>query len=286
MYISRGYASEPVGKLIIKLAPTGMIPTKRDTPYVPVTTEEIVRDTHKAYRLGASVVHVHARDEQGRPTHRREYFEKIFREIKKKCSDIIICATTSGRVTPQVEHRSEVLDLKPEMASLTVGSLNFPRYPSVNSLETIEALATLMRDRGILPELEIFESGFINTAKYLVRKGCLNQPLHFNLLLGSLGSIPADIRDLVYLVESLPSGSTWSATGIGRFQTQINVAAILMGGHVRVGIEDSIYYNYPKKELGTNAQLVKRIVRIAKELGREIATPDEAREILGLKNEG
>lgn len=286
MYISRGYASEPVGKLIIKLAPTGMIPTKRDTPYVPVTTEEIVRDTHKAYRLGASVVHVHARDEQGRPTHRREYFEKIFREIKKKCSDIIICATTSGRVTPQVEHRSEVLDLEPEMASLTVGSLNFPRYPSVNSLETIEALATLMRDRGILPELEIFESGFINTAKYLVRKGCLNQPLHFNLLLGSLGSIPADIRDLVYLVESLPSGSTWSATGIGRFQTQINVAAILMGGHVRVGIEDSIYYNYPKKELGTNAQLVKRIVRIAKELGREIATPDEAREVLGLKNEG
>jgi len=286
LYVSREYGSDLVGKLIIKLAPTGMIPTKRETPYVPITPEEIVRDTYKAYELGVSVVHIHARDEQGRPTHRREYFEKIFHEVKKKCPDIIICATTSGRVTPQVEHRSEVLDLNPEMASLTVGSLNFPQYPSVNSPETIKTLATLMSDKGIKPELEIFEPGFMNVAKYLARKGYLKKPLHFNFLLGSLGSIPADMRDLVYLVESLPSGSTWSATGIGRFQTQINVAAILMGGHVRVGIEDSIYYNYPRKDLGTNVKLVKRIVRIARELGREIATPEEAREILGLKNEG
>lgn len=283
MYVFKEYTCELVGKLIIKFAPTGMIPTKNDTPYVPITPKEIVRDTYKAYKLGASVVHVHARDEQGRPTHKKECFEKIFRDIKEKCPDIIICATTSGRVTPQVEHRSEVLDLNPEMASLTIGSLNFPQHPSVNSLETIKALATLMRDKGILPELEIFEPGFINTAKYLAKQGYLKKPLHFTLLLGSLGSIPADIRDLVYLVESLPPENTWSATGIGRFQTQINVATILMGGHVRVGIEDSIYYSYPKRELATNEKLVKRIVRIAKELGREIATPDEAREVLGLK---
>lgn len=178
-----------------------------------------------------------------------------------------------------------VLDLYPEMASLTVGSLNFPKYPSINSFETIKKLATLMREKGILPELEIFEPGFINTTKYLVRKGYLKEPLHFNLLLGSLGSIPADIRDLVYLVESLPPGSTWSATGIGRFQTQINVATILMGGHVRVGIEDSLYYNYPRRELATNEKLVKRIVKIANELDRKIATPKEARKILGLKHE-
>lgn len=282
MYVSRGYDLELVGKLIIKLAPTGMIPTKDDTPHVPITPNEIVRDTYKAYKLGVSVVHVHARDEQGRPTHKKEYFGKIFRGIKKKCPDIIICATTSGRVTPQVEHRSEVLGLRPEMASLTMGSLNFPKYPSVNSPETIEALASSMRDKGILPEVEIFEPGFINTAKYLARKGYLKTPLHFNLLLGSLGSIPANMRDLVFLVESLPPESTWSATGIGRFQTQINVAAILMGGHVRIGIEDSIYYNYPKREWATNVMLVKRIVRIAEEIGREIATPDEARGILGI----
>jgi uncharacterized protein (DUF849 family) len=271
-------------KLIIKLAPTGMIPTNNDTSYVPITPSEIAEDTYRAYNLGASVVHVHARDEGGKPTHKKEYFEKIFSEIKKKCPYIIICATTSGRVTPQVEHRSEVLELQPEMASLTVGSLNFPNYPSVNSPETIKKLAKVMKEKGILPELEIFESGFINTAKYLAKKGYLNEPLHFNLLLGSLGTMPADMRDLAYLVNSLPLGSTWSATGIGKFQTQINVAAILMGGHVRVGIEDSVYYNYPKKELATNEKLVKRIVKIANELGREIATPDEARKILGLKS--
>jgi len=283
VYVSKEYTHELADKLIIKLAPTGMIPTKNDTPYVPTTPNEIIRDTYKAYRLGVSVVHVHARDEQGRPTHKKEYFKEIFRGIKKKCPDIIICATTSGRVTPQVEHRSEVLDLNPEMASLTVGSLNFPQYPSVNSPETIRTLATIMKDKGIFPELEIFEPGFINTAKYLAKKGYLKKPLHFNLLLGSLGTIPADMKDLVYLVKSLPHESTWSATGIGRFQTQINVAAMLMGGHVRVGIEDSIYYNYPKRDLATNVKLVKRIVRIAKELGRDIATPDDAREILGLK---
>jgi len=273
---------EPAGKMIIKLAPTGMIPTKNDTPYVPITPKEIARDTYKAYRLGASVVHVHARDVQGKPTYKKEVFERIFIEIRKKCPDIIICATTSGRIHPEVEHRAEVLELNPDMASLTVGSVNFPKYPSANPLETIKTLAKLMMDKGILPELEIFESGFINTAKYLARKGYLKPPLHFSLLLGSLGSIPADIKDLVYLVESLPPGSTWSATGIGRFQSQMNTAAILMGGHVRVGIEDNIYYKHPTKELATNENLVKRIVRVAKLLGRDIATPSEAREILGL----
>jgi uncharacterized protein (DUF849 family) len=260
-----------------------MIPRKEDTPHVPVTVEEIVNDTCGAYKLGASVVHVHARDESGTPTHKKEVFNQIFKKIKKKCPDIIICATTSGRVMPQVEHRTEVLDLNPEMASLTVGSLNFPKHPSVNSMETIKKIASTMVEKKIVPELEIFEPGFINTSKYLARKGFLKKPLHFNLLLGSLGSIPAEIRDLCYLVDSLPPESTWSATGIGRFQTQINAAAILMGGHVRVGLEDSIYYKYSNKELATNTKLVQRIVNLAENLGREIATPKEARIILGLR---
>jgi uncharacterized protein (DUF849 family) len=282
MYAFKDYDCERVGKLIITLAPTGMIPTKEMTPYVPITPEEIAKDTYEAYKLGVSIVHVHARDENGVPTYKKEVFEEIFKEIKRKCPDIIICSTTSGRVHPQVEHRAEVLDLYPEIASLTLGSLNFPQHPSVNPMETINKLANLMKERNILPELEIFEPGFINTAKYLTKKGILKKPLHFCLLLGSLGSIPASINDLCYLVQSLPSESNWSATGIGRFQTQINVAAILMGGHVRVGIEDSIYYNYPKEELTTNTKLVERIVRIAKDLNREIATPSETREILGI----
>ena len=282
MYVSKGFEYLRAGKLIITIAPTGMIPTKKDTPYVPITPEEIAADVYEAYKLGASIAHVHARDELGKPTYKKDVYKKIFSEIKKKCPDIIICASTSGRVTPQVEHRGEVLDLYPEMASLTMGSLNFPQHPSVNPMETIKGLAKIMKDKGILPELEVFEAGFINTAKYLVKKGYIKEPLHFCLLLGSLGSVSANLSDLTYLVSSLPDRCNWSATGIGRFQTQINVAAILMGGHVRVGVEDSIYYNYPNAELATNSNLVKRIVRIAEELSREIATPDETRAILGL----
>jgi 3-keto-5-aminohexanoate cleavage enzyme len=271
-------------KLIIQLAPTGMVPTKKDTPYVPITPREIARDIYKAYKLGVSVVHIHARDEEGRPTYKKEIYEDIFSLVKEKCPDIIICASTSGRVFSRLDQRTQVLDLGPDMASLTVGSLNFPADTSVNSIETIKELATRMARRGIKPELEIFEAGFINTAKYLAGKGYFKPPLHFNLLLGSLGSIPADMRDHVYLVESIPRGDTWSATGIGRFQARINVAAILMGGHVRVGIEDSIYYDHKNRELATNERLVKRIVKITKELGREIATPAEARKILRLKD--
>ena len=174
------------------------------------------------------------------------------------------------------------MDLYPEMASLTMGSLNFPNHPSVNPMTTIKKLAKMMLHREIMPELEIFEAGFINTAKYMVRKGYIKEPLHFCLLLGSLGSISANLSDLTYLVSSLPANCNWSATGIGRFQTQINVAAILMGGHVRVGVEDSIYYNYPNEQMATNTDLVRRIVRIANELNREIATPKEARAMLGL----
>jgi len=269
-------------KLIVKAALTGMIPMKEDTPNVPITPKEIAEDAYRVYKHGASVVHVHARDENGFPTHKAVVFREIFERIKEKCPDIIICATTSGRVDPQVEHRAEVLSLKPEMASLTVGSLNFPKYASVNPPETIRKLAEIMKKNGILPELEIFEPGFINYALYLRRKGILKDPLHFNMLLGSLGSVPADIRDLTYLVDSLPPGSVWSATGIGRYHTRINVGSIIMGGHVRVGVEDSIYYDYPNKRFATNEELVKRMVRIAKDVGRDIASPDEAREIIGL----
>jgi len=282
MYTINDYEYENVGKLIITVAPTGMIPTKDQTPHVPITASEIANDTYEAYQLGASIVHVHARDEEGKPTYRKDVYEKIFKEIRRKCPDIIICGSTSGRVEFNVEHRSEVLDLYPEMASLTLGSMNFPQHPSINSMDTIKKLATIMKERNILPELEIFEAGFINTAKYLARKNYLRKPLHFCFLLGSLGSSPPGMEDLTYLRQSLPSESYWFATGIGRFQTQINVAAILMGGHVRVGIEDSIYYHYPRKELATNAMLVKRIVRIAKELNREIASPKETREMLGI----
>jgi uncharacterized protein (DUF849 family) len=270
------------GKLIIQVAPTGIVPSRIDTPYVPITPEEIAGDTHEAYKLGASVVHIHARDDEGRPTHRVEAYEEIVSRIRKKCPGIIICVSTSGRMDPDIGHRSEALDLGPDMASLMMGCVNFSKNPSVNPIDTIQRLACAMNDRGIKPELEIFEPGFINTAKYLAKKGYLKMPSHFNLLLGSLGSISADVRDLVYLVESLPPGCTWSASGIGRFHAQITATAILMGGHVRTGIEDTLYYDHEKRELATNKGLVERAVRMAGELGRDIASPAEAREIMGL----
>ncbi len=274
---------ERASKLIIQLAPTGMIPTRKDTPYVPLTPEEIADDTYKAYLLGASVVHVHARDKAGDPAHGKEAYGEIFSAIRKKCPDMVICASTSGRAGRRLEQRAEVLELKPEMASLMMGTVNFTRSPSVNSREDIVALAGRMEEYGVKPEIEVFEPGFINVAKYLAKKGHLKGPLHFNLILGSLGSVPADARDLVYMTDSLPAGSTWCAGGIGRYQLQVNVASILMGGHLRVGLEDSLYYSYPKKDLATNEGLVNRVVRIVEELGREIATPAEARKILGLR---
>lgn len=267
-------------KLIIQLAPTGMVPNKTDTPHVPITPEEIIEDTVKAYKKGVSFVHIHARDEQGQPTFKKEFFYQIFEGIRKKCPGIIICATTSGRCDRDLGHRTEVLELEPEMASLTLGSVNFPNNPSINTIEDIRYLAKAMEKQGVKPELEIFEPGFIGMAKYLLEKGYLSKPLHFNLLLGTPGGFPAGIRDLSYLVASLPEGSTWSAAGIGKYQLTINSAAILMGGHVRVGLEDSIYFDYRKRIMATNEQLVSRIAAIANELGREIASPRVAREIL------
>jgi 3-keto-5-aminohexanoate cleavage enzyme len=272
---------EPAEKLIVQLAPTGMQPQKYDNPHVPISPAEIIQDTETAYKLGASVVHLHAREPDGSPSYRKEVFREIFSGIRAKCPEIIICASTSGRIFRRLEQRMEVLDLQPEMASLALGTVNFHYCPSYNTLDEVVSLAKAMRDRGVRPELEIFEPGFINTAKYLAKKGIIKEPMQFNLLLGSLASIPADMRDISYLVDSIPSDSVWMATGIGRFQLQVNVAAIIMGGHVRVGLEDNIFYDCARKECATNAMLVERIVRVAKELGREIASPKEARRILG-----
>jgi 3-keto-5-aminohexanoate cleavage enzyme len=268
--------------MIIQLAPTGMIPQKSDNQTVPITPDEIAEDVSQCYRLGVSVVHVHARHNDGRPAFEKEIYEEIFEKIRKKCPEIIICASTSGRIFRNIEERSQVLDLRPEMATLSVGAVNFVANPSFNTIDSVKSLAGRMKVLGIKPELEIFEPGFINTTLYLAKKGYLAYPLHFNLILGSLGSIPAGLRDLVYLVDSIPAGNTWSATGIGRFQIQINTAAIIMGGHVRVGLEDAIYHHHATREPTTNEKLVKRVVRIAHEVGREIATPEEARRILGL----
>jgi 3-keto-5-aminohexanoate cleavage enzyme len=268
--------------LILQVAPTGMILQKSDNPSIPLSPDEIAADVSRCYDLGVSVVHVHARHQDGKSAFERIIYEDIFKKIRKKCPKIIICASTSGRGVQDMENRCQVLDLMPEMATLTVGTVNFMGQRSNNTIESVKYLADRMGKLGIKPEIEVFERGFINTALYLAKKGHLTYPMHFNLLLGSLGSIPAELRDLTYLVDSIPQGNTWAATGIGRFQIGINTAAIIMGGHVRVGLEDALYYHQATRELATNENLIKRVIRIAGQVGREIATPEEARRILSL----
>ena len=276
----------PYPPLVINVCLTGMIPTKEMTRFVPVTPEEIAEQAVQVYDLGARIVHLHARDKSGKPTWKAEIYEKMITLIRKERPDLICCVSTSGRNWPEFEKRSEALYIrgagKPDMASLTLGSLNFPTGPSINSIEMVTRLAEAMKDNGVIPELEVFDPGMINLAKVLETKGVLDGRKYFNLLLGSINSIPASLKDLDYLVSILPENSVWAAAGIGQFQLPMNSGAIVMGGNVRVGLEDNIYYDYQKEELATNENLVKRVVRIASEIYRPIATPEEARKMVGL----
>lgn len=279
------YPITPYPRLIINAALTGMIPKKKDNPHTPISIQEIIEDAKRCYNAGASILHIHARDNEEQPTYKKETYAEIFKGIRKNCPDVIICATTSGRKSNTFEKRSEVLelegDLKPDMASLTTNSLNFREKESINSPQMIESLALKMTQNGIIPEIEIFDAGMISTLKVMIKKRILRPPFYANLLFGSIYSISATMFDLCYLTQSLPSNFNWAVAGIGRFQLKMNFTSVLMGGHVRVGLEDNLYYDYDTKELATNEKLVTRIVNFSKEIGREIATPKEARKMLG-----
>ena len=272
--------------LIVNAALTGMVPSRADNADVPLTPEEIAADAERCVRAGASVVHLHARDDDGSATYRSDIYAEIVAKVRERCPDVVVCVSTSGRVHKTFEERSEVLDLdghlKPDMASLTLGSLNFPRQASVNEPEMIRRLAERMAERGIVPELEVFDVGMLDTAMYLLQRGVLRPPLYVNLLLGSLGTLSATPLNLALLTEKLPTGTTWAAAGIGRFQFSMNALAIAMGGHVRVGLEDNLWLDVEKKRPATNDTLVERLVRVATAMERGIATPAQAREIIGL----
>jgi len=269
-----------VEKLIITIAPTGSLPTKKMTPHVPITPEEIVRTAVACEAAGAAVIHIHARnpvDES--PSTDFAVFEEIHEGIKAK-TRLITQISTGGRAGMGYEARNERLRLKPEMASLTTGSVNFPGSVYANSPQLIEALAADMKRLAIKPEMEIFDISMVYNAIALVSKGLAVPPLHFDFVMGLKGAIPATIENLVHLKNAIPSDATWTVAGIGPAQLPMAAHAILMGGHVRVGLEDNIYFS--KGELATNEHLVERVVTLAGILGREIATPDEARKILHL----
>jgi len=269
-------------KLIITCALTGAEVTKEQNPAVPYTVEEMAQSAYEAYMAGASILHIHVREDDGTPTQSKDRFKVILDAIREKCPDAILQVTTGGAVGMSDEERLAPVELKPEMATLDAGTINFGDEVFVNSFPSLINFAKKMKEYNVKPEIEVFDRGMVENAKRLLKMGLLEAPLHFDFVLGVPSGMPADIDSLTYMVRSLPEGSTWTVAGIGRYQLPMAVYAILLGGHVRVGLEDNIYYN--KGELAkSNAQLVERVVRIAKELGREIATPQEARRILNIK---
>ena len=277
----------PYTELIVNFCPTGMIPTKGMTPHVPITPVEVIDQACGALERGVAIVHLHAREADGSPTYRGEIYETMILGIRGHFPDAIMCVSCSGRNFPELERRSEVLELtgaaRPDLASLTLTTLDFPTGTSHNAPEMVIALAQKMVANGIKPELECFDYGMINAGNMLISKGLLGEPpFYFNLLLGSRYSVPATARHLAGMLEDLPPSSIWSAAGIGLFQLPMNMLAIAMGGHCRVGLEDNIYDGLERGKLATNDGLVERVARLSETFGRPLATSLQARMLLGL----
>jgi len=275
-------------KLIINAAITGMIPTKEMNPHVPITCDEIAADVVRCRNAGASIVHLHARDEHGLPTYRKDIYERILRGVKSACPDVILCVSTSGRHFKTFEERSEVLHAQkptPEMASLTLGSMNFPTGESVNNPSMIKSLALCMTERNIVPELECFEIGMIEYSRYLIDHDILRPPFYYNILFGSLGTLGASKENMLAAVRALPPSAVWAVAGIGRFQTSACKMGIEMGSHVRIGLEDNLWFDDARTVHATNPMLIERVAQMAMSAGREIASPVEARQMIGLISE-
>ncbi|WP_029451704.1 3-keto-5-aminohexanoate cleavage protein [Clostridium algidicarnis] len=270
-------------KLIITAAICGAEVTKEHNSSLPYTVEEIGIEAEKAYKAGASIIHLHVREDDGTPTQNKERFRACIKEIQKRCPDVIIQPSTGGAVGMGNEERLQPVDLNPEMATLDCGTCNFGGDDIfVNTENTIKEFGEKMINLGVKPEVEVFDKGMIDMAIRLQKKGFIKSPMHFNFVLGVNGGISASPRDLVFMAGSIPSESTFTVSGIGRNEFPMAAMAIIMGGHVRVGYEDNVYLS--KGILAkSNGELVSKVVRLASELGREIANPNETRKILGLK---
>jgi len=274
-------------ELIINAALTGTVPRRADNPHVPLSEDEIVADAVRCASAGASILHLHVRYADESPAHDYSLNQSLFRAVRAACPEVIISGSTSGRTFSELDKRAAVLAARPDMASLTLGSMNFPTQASVNAPATIRGLAAEMRERGILPELEIFDLGMADYARYLVDKGEIGLPAYANILLGSLGTASASAFNLAAIVRALPDRTVWAAAGIGRSQLQVNSLAIAMGGHVRVGLEDNLWMDPATKcDPASNPRLIERVVAIARANGREVAGPTEARQIIGLRGGG
>ncbi len=270
-------------KLIISCCICGAEVTKENNPAVPYTVEEIVREAKSAYDAGAALIHLHVRWDDGTPTQDKRRFQECVDAIRKVCPDVIIQPSTGGAVGMTDLERLQSTEIvpTPEMATLDCGTCNFGGDEIfINTDNTINNFGDIMKERGIKPECEVFDKGMIDLALKAAKKGHIDYPMHFDFVLGV--QMTATVRDLVFMAGSVPPGSTWTATGIGKTCWDIVAATIALGGHVRVGFEDNVYMS--KGVLAkSNGEMVERVVQMAKLMNREIATPDEARAILGLK---
>lgn len=268
--------------LIITVAPVGAELTPDQTPHLATTPRALGEVARSVREAGASMLHVHCRNDDGSNTHDVGRFKEAYEAIREQ-SDLIVQFSTGGAIGMTPEERAAVLQLRPEMATLTCGTVNFGDDVFENSFPIMRALLSRMHEFGVLPELEIFDKGHLTNARRLEKEGLLTFPAHVDFVLGVPGGLDASVQNLCDLVDALPAGCTWSVAGIGRMQLPMAMAALAMGGHVRVGLEDNIYYS--KGRLATNAELVARVARLAGELGRPVATPEQARRILGLRKE-
>jgi 3-keto-5-aminohexanoate cleavage enzyme len=269
-----------VEPLIITVAPVGAEVMPDQTPYLPVTPAQLGETASAVRAAGASIVHVHCRNDDGTNTHDVARF-RAARDAVRAASDLIVQFSTGGAIGMTPEERAAPLVLRPEMATLTCGTVNFGDEVFENSFPIMRGILAQMDAHDVTPELEIFDLGHLSNAKRLAREGALRLPQHVDFVLGVPGGLDASVEHLVDCMRALPSGCTWSVAGIGRMQLPLAAAAIAMGGHVRVGLEDNLYYS--KGRLARNEELVARVARIAAELGRPVATPDEARRMLRLR---
>jgi 3-keto-5-aminohexanoate cleavage enzyme len=276
-------AAFPAGALIISAATTGSWPTKAQNPNLPTTPEEIAAAAVACGEAGAAIVHVHVRDDAEKVTCDPARYARVRELVEAAGSDVIVNMSTGGGAgTTTDEERMAPVALAPEIASFDCGSLNFGERVFVNSPAFLRELATRMNAHGVKPEIECFEPGHVWNALRLIDEGLLEPPFWFQFVLGVRGGSPPDVKQLQHMVEMLPPGAHWSVCGIGRHQLPLGMAAMAMGGHVRTGLEDNIWYR--KGELAqSNRQLVERVARIAAELGRPLATPAQVRALLGLQ---
>lgn len=273
-------------KVIITAALSGAVTPKEKNQAIPMTPWEIAEDAYACWRAGAAIVHLHMRNEQGIGCMDDERFDQTIKLIRaKKDCDVIINCTSSGDNTGKATDQDRMRHMKTvdniEMGSYDAGSFNWmPGGVFINSPQFLQELGDVYINRNIKPEIEIFDSGMLGVTDYFVKEGHLPTPLHYQFCLGVLGAMPATVENLVYLVNKIPPGSTWSAFGVGRQHLPIMYAALALGGNIRVGLEDNIYFS--KGVPATNVMLVERAVKAVEVFGKTAATPAEARRILGI----